>query len=284
MSETYCGKSCAECLQKEQLACPGCMNGPGKRFGDCDLAKCCQDKHHETCETCMSKNQCGLLRGKERMPERRMKRLEEEKQQRQAAARRAPILGRWLTVLFWLLIPSLLASVLQMDALSAAVPGLKTPGLLLQLAVFLGQALILLRLSQVDESYRTAFWCYLIGGGVGVVLDLITGGNAGQWTVVLTVPAGIVSIVGKYHEFTAHSNALYRIDDCLAWDWLGLRKWYVMCYAVVVGAVVLAIISPILGILAIIAGGIGMVVVGISELYLLYQTAARFRAYAADCT
>lgn len=28
MAETYCGKTCAECTQKEILNCPGCKAGP----------------------------------------------------------------------------------------------------------------------------------------------------------------------------------------------------------------------------------------------------------------
>ena len=45
MAETYCGKVCRECEQKEALSCPGCKLGPGKLYGgDCELAKCCREK------------------------------------------------------------------------------------------------------------------------------------------------------------------------------------------------------------------------------------------------
>ena len=53
MAETYCGKICAECAQKETLNCSGCKAGPGRQFGgDCKLAKCCRAKGHQECATC----------------------------------------------------------------------------------------------------------------------------------------------------------------------------------------------------------------------------------------
>ena len=77
MAKTYCLKFCAECQMKEQLNCPGCYQGPGERFkGDCALKKCCVGRGHETCETCNQNSYCGLFRGRERMPEQRLKAME----------------------------------------------------------------------------------------------------------------------------------------------------------------------------------------------------------------
>lgn len=69
MAETYCGKSCLECGQKDVLNCPGCKAGPGKQYGgDCELAKCCRSKGHQECSTCGFNGNCGTLRSKDRMP------------------------------------------------------------------------------------------------------------------------------------------------------------------------------------------------------------------------
>jgi hypothetical protein len=48
MAETYCGKTCTSCIQKEALNCPGCKVGPGRQYsGECALAKCCRNKKHQ---------------------------------------------------------------------------------------------------------------------------------------------------------------------------------------------------------------------------------------------
>ena len=39
MSETYCGKDCGSCPQREAMNCPGCKTGPGAAWpGECELA------------------------------------------------------------------------------------------------------------------------------------------------------------------------------------------------------------------------------------------------------
>lgn len=97
MSETYCGKSCVDCTQKESLNCPGCKAGPGRQFGgDCELAKCVRVKGHETCDTCGFKGNCGTLRSRDRMPDYRIRKIEQEEMRKAAIAKRAPILGKWL--------------------------------------------------------------------------------------------------------------------------------------------------------------------------------------------
>ena len=79
MSETYCGKNCVECTQKDALNCPGCKTGPGRQFGgDCELAICVRSKGHETCETCGFKGNCGTLRGRDHIPDYRIRKIEAE--------------------------------------------------------------------------------------------------------------------------------------------------------------------------------------------------------------
>ena len=107
MAETYCGKNCTECAQKESLNCQGCKTGPGRQFGGaCELAKCVRDKGHETCETCGFKGSCGTLRSRDSMPDYRRRKIEAEETRKAAIAKRAPVLDKWLWILFWLFIPS----------------------------------------------------------------------------------------------------------------------------------------------------------------------------------
>ena len=101
MAETYCGKNCSECSKKEQLNCSGCKAGPGRQFGgDCELAKCIRSKGHESCDTCSFKGNCGTYRNRDSMPDYRIRKIEAEEMRKAAIAKRAPMLGKWLWIIF----------------------------------------------------------------------------------------------------------------------------------------------------------------------------------------
>lgn len=282
MSETYCGKSCLECTYKEELNCPGCMAGPGKRYyGDCGLAKCCTDKGHRTCETCQNSGHCGTYRSRTGMPEQRIKRREAELAERERLAKRAPILGKWLSVLFWLVIPSTVAALMTNENIVSAVPALFVPGMILQALTVLAYVIVLLQLSKLEPCYQTAAVCYLLGNGATILLNLFTGGENANWTLLITIPAAILGMVAKYNEFNAHSEVLVGVDSDLCYQWSLLWKWYIGCYAVVLGSVLLVSLAAILSVLVMLAALIGIIVVSILEMVYLYKTAKLFRLYAA---
>ena len=106
MAETYCGKECGECSWRESLGCPGCKTGPGKQYGgDCGIAACCRLKNHETCETCTRKGSyCAEYRSRDSAAQIRKQWQEREKKLRQTAERNAMVLGKYLWVIFWLII------------------------------------------------------------------------------------------------------------------------------------------------------------------------------------
>lgn len=281
MPNTYCGKSCAECTYKEELSCPGCQAGPGKpHYAECDLAQCCQDKCHETCETCQLQPHCGKLRGKERIPEYRIKSREAERANLEKLAKRAPVLGKWLWVLFWLVIPSTVASLMTNEDIMAALPALFVPGTVLQAVTLLVHVFALWQLGKLEERYKTAAVCAL-AGIVTTLASLLTGGENEGWTLLITIPAAIVIMVGKYNEFTAHSIVLQGMDYELSNKWSNLWKWYIGCYGAILGCILLVIIAPVLGLLVMLAALVGLIVVGIVEMVYLYKTAKQFRMYAA---
>ena len=128
MSETYCGKTCEGCKHKESLNCPGCKAGPGRQHsGDCELAQCCRSKGHERCETCGFNINCGTLRGRESVPEHRRWKIEADAEWKERLTRRAKILGKWLWLLFWLVIPSTVAGVLTNEAVVERIPSFYVP-------------------------------------------------------------------------------------------------------------------------------------------------------------
>ena len=281
MPETYCGKSCLECTYKEELNCPGCMDGPGKRYyGDCRLAKCCADKGHRTCETCQTADHCGTFLNRIRMPEQRIQQREAQRAQRELLAKRTPILAKWLSILFWLVIPSAIASFMVNENIAELLPALVTPGMILQALTVLAYVIILLQLGKLGVRYQTAAICYLLGNGSLILMNLLTGGENAGWTLLISIPASILGLVAKYNEFAAHSDVLLNVDSELSYKWNALWKWYMGCYCAVFGSILLVIIAPVLGLLVMLSGAIGVLVVGILEMVYLYKTAKAFRLYA----
>ena len=95
MAESYCGKNCAQCLDKQPANCPGCKVGPGRPVeGDCELAKCCQAKGCETCDTCAMQNNCEILQKREQQSEYRRQKAQAEQTKVHIDATNAAILGK----------------------------------------------------------------------------------------------------------------------------------------------------------------------------------------------
>ena len=281
MAETYCGKSCEECTKKEQLKCPGCKTGHGRQFGgDCELAKCVRDKGHETCDTCGFKGNCGTLRSRESMPDYRIRKIESEKMRKAAIAKRAPVLGKWLWIIFWLIIPSSIGSIMAHETTAKILPGLLMPGQIINAICSLTYGAILLKLGSEEDRYRTAGICALIAGASSALAAVINGGSDdATWILIFTLPAAIVAIVGEYNEYMAHSAVLSGVDNELSVKWEVLWKWYIGLFAGIFGSILLMLIIPVLGAIAVIGATIGTLVVSILKLVYLYRTAKIFREY-----
>ena len=281
MAETYCGKSCEECTKKEQLNCSGCKTGPGRLFGgDCELAKCVRDKGHETCDTCGFKGNCGTLRSRESMPDYRIRKIEAEAVRKAAIAKRAPVLGKWLWIIFWLVIPSSIGSIMSHETTAKILPGLVMPGQIINAICSLTYGAILLKLGSEEDRYRTAGICALIAGGVSAVVAIITvAAEEATWTLLFTLPAAVVAMVGEYNEYMGHSAVLSGVDNELSEKWEVLWKWYIGLFLGMIGCILLMLIAPVLGAIVILGCAIGTVVIGILKPVYLYRTAKIFREY-----
>ena len=281
MAETYCGKSCAECAKKEQLNCSGCKAGPGRQFGgDCELAKCVRDKGHETCDTCGFKGNCGSLRSRDSMPDYWIRKIEADEMRKAAIAKRAPVLGKWLWIIFWLIIPSAIGGIMSNENIAKIVLGLRMPGQIINAICSLTYGAILLKLGSEKDRYRTAGICALIAGVVSAVAAWIAGtGEQATWTLLLTLPAAIVAMVGEYNEYMGHSAVLSGVDHELSEKWEVLWKWYIGLFLGMFGCIIVMLIAPVLGAIAILGCAIGTIVVSILKLVYLYRTAKIFREY-----
>ena len=120
------------------------------------MAVCARKKGHETCETCGYQGGCGTLRSRDKIPVSRAQRMEADRIREAAIARKAPIFGKWLWILFWLVVPSNIGSLMTSNTMMLVMPGLFQAGQMVTAACALIYGAILLRLSTEEERYRLA--------------------------------------------------------------------------------------------------------------------------------
>ena len=126
----------------------------------------------------------------------------------------------------------------------------------------------------------TAGICALIAGASSALAAIINGGSDGAtWILIFTIPAAIVGIVGEYNEYMGHSAVLSGVDNELSEKWEVLWKWYIGLFLGMFGCIIVMLIIPILGAIAILGCAIGTIVVSILKLVYLYRTAKIFREY-----
>ena len=197
-------------------------------------------------------------------------------------AEKAPFLGKWLWILFWLVIPQSLASLLNSDLFDSQSV-FRFLGLLLQAAYLLSYGLVLLKLSSHIARYRTAGICFLVGGIVNIltsVLPTLTSGDGLPLLLsLISLVSGVFLLVGEYQEYMGHSELLWDVDVELSDKWHKLWKWYIGCFLALLASIVVILLSPILGLLVTLAAAIGILVVLIVKLVYLYRTAMIFRCW-----
>lgn len=190
MAGSYCGKDCESCALREQLSCSGCRSGPGRTWGtECELARCCQQKGHESCQTCSFAGGCRLFSGRNEQPQYRLQERERSAQRQQEAAKKAEVLGKWLWILFWLMIVvQPVVGLMSDETVVGWFPQLYWPGQIASLLFLLADGAILLKISEVELSYRTAGICQIVAGAVSFVVQLFTdAGMESGWLLLGTV-------------------------------------------------------------------------------------------------
>lgn len=191
---------------------------------------------------------------------------------------RAPLLGKWLWVLFWLLIPNGLAAVMTHENVVQAFPALEAPGMVVEAAAQLTRAGILWKLSEVERRYRLAAVCTL-GSVLSVLLSLagVREGEALWW--LFAIPLLAAQLVGIYAECSAHAAVLDGVDDVQAKKWRRLWKWELGLLVSLLGCLLLVVAVGLLGALVMLAVAVGLAVTAVLQLVYLYRTAKLFREW-----
>ena len=189
--------------------------------------------------------------------------------------------GKWLWILFWLLVPGIIASLMISDMVLQAYSGLYLPGKILEIVSSAAYGFILLKIGSDCYFYRTSGICTLLGVAFSVASELLMSADAASlganFGLLFTLPGLIIGLVGEYNEYKGHETILSNVDRELSERWGKIWKWYLGSIVAVLGGSLLVTIAGALGALVALAGSAAMSVVSIMKWVYLYRTAATFR-------
>lgn len=276
--ENVCGKSCESCAWKDQLNCAGCRTDMGKPFtGPCDIAACCREKGHEGCGTCAYLSGCPRRARRDDIPRQELQRREDEAAKQRRLAEIAPPMGKWVSMMFWLVVPTELAGLLTADFVAQALPAAETVGTALKFLCGLAYALFLWKLTPVLRDYRTAALCQMVVVLMDVFLPVIPEGSG--LFFLLGIPSIIVSFYRSYVEFFAHAQAVEPLDADLAAGWRKLWKLLLLSLGATFLLFLAIFMGPFIALLMMLAMVGLMIYYAVTRMIYLWRTAKRFREW-----
>ncbi len=281
MSETYCGKSCESCSWKYKLNCPGCQKGPGRPLsGDCEIAKCCRNKSHNTCATCSDSSYCAKWRGRADEPKYRMERIEQEKEDDTYLHKMAPMLAKWLWIIFCLSIIAVIANLATSSAIKERVPNLYIGGTVISTVTKIVIAFILIKLSPVSGTFVKAGVYMMISCVLGFI-DIFIPDT--EWafellSALIAIPNLIFTLMSDYNLYTGYSDIMLNADDTLAAKWDELWTWTKRVMIGMIIDIILIMLAPLLGTILLIVCVIGILIISIIRLVYQYQSAMVYKS------
>lgn len=191
----------------------------------------------------------------------------------------AAVLGKWLWILFWLIIPSAIAGVLGNKNLFGQESAVYVFGTILSMVVGILYGVILLPMRNVEERYRMAGIFSILSAVLAMVLEIIPMENP-LAVILIGLPTLVLGLVAKYYEFHSHAAVLQNVDLAFSQKWLTLWKWYCITIGGLIVSTLIVFVSILLAALLLFVFAIGTFVVAIVQLVYLYKMAKLFQRYA----
>ncbi len=195
---------------------------------------------------------------------------------REERARRAAVMGKWMWLLFWVVLVSvganLVATLLELKWLENTVDVVSK----------LAYAAILLQMAGEDGAYKKAA---LYTAATVVVLKLVgllpqeTLGQSVVFLVASLVPLAL-AVYASYLEYYAHGRMI-DMNSALSKSWRQLWKLEVVSAGLTIGGAVLAAVAVMLGALVMLGGSMFTIVTGVMKITYLYRSAQLFRKIKA---
>ena len=190
-----------------------------------------------------------------------------------------PELGKMYFVLFFLFIPQIVGSALSSFGSGGMI---STVGDFISIASSVIYIFYLIKLGKYLADYKKA-GIFLALGIVGSLIDIIiafAGPERDPEALYpldfVSLPFSLIALYGSFLEFKTHADMSLAVDGDLSEKWNMCLKGYIICLAVLLLAVILIFI-PVIGWLALIAAGIGVIVFSILKIIYLYKMSELFK-------
>lgn len=213
-------------------------------------------------------------------------------------AQSAPFLGKWLSILFWVTIISILAGILRYKKIAELVPALYSLGWIISVLCMIARGLVLLMMCSESFRYFKSGICSLVAAIFNALPAIIISGAIDDlilyfFLFVVELILFVTLFVGEYYEYTGHAEVLQHVDIVQSEKWRKLWKWYIGIPIVLIGCLILVYLLPdsqywrtsnifVLNVLLIVlcVVSIGVFIVAILKYVYLYRTAKIFKWYS----
>lgn len=194
--------------------------------------------------------------------------------------RKAAFFGKWMWILFLMSIPNAIHAIMTLDFVIEMFPQMNLMGTFFGLACSIASGLILIKMSEKEFQYQIAGIFVIITNVINTATDVFEVSEG--WSFFILLPALVLGLIATYNEFMAHASAMSGIDDTMSKKWRALWTWYVRILLCFVGSIILMLIIPLVGLVALLGATIGVVVVGIVKMVYLYRSAKICQGYFVD--
>lgn len=188
-----------------------------------------------------------------------------------------PLLAKWMSILFWLIIISTAANLLTSENVTNAAPPLASAGQILNIAANVAYGVVLLKIASESMNYRNSAICRFITAAVAIAVIPISDNTEFFIAIPVVILSIVMDMVGEYYEFMGHAEVLRGADRTLSYKWLTLWKWYIGTFLGMIGGTVLAVMIPLIGLIVVLASAVGTLVISIVKIVYIYKTAGVFR-------
>ena len=256
MVDTYCGKNCKQCEQMQNNACIGCISETESAKSEkCLVAQCCKELKHNSCWKCGKREGCINYHS--------------------VITPNAGAIGKWMGMLFFIMIVGVIVSSLSLDMVLEHMPQLVVPSFVLSVLVAVVYAGILFVMSSFNYSYKVAGIAAIISL-VPSVIAFIIGGDTAVGTIFKVI-ALVVSMISWYSEIDGHASVLADVDNILADKWRNVWNATICARLAMICGIFLMFIAMNLGANLYIVGSVGIVIVEILKFVYLYKTSNAFK-------
>lgn len=197
----------------------------------------------------------------------------------EAIVSRAPLMAKWLWVMFWANIAHIIINFIKIES---SVVYTTIQNILIAICVLL-ICLSLFKMRGEDERYGRAALFQLIPLVINLIPTLVMDSyNTLVWlSVLVSLIAAVFSLLATYNEYHAHSCIVGGLDSELGDRWQKLWVWQVIgITGTVLSLFIAALGAAGLGAVLVLIVAIYVLVIQIIYLVTLYRSAKAYRGVA----